>query len=89
MLRVTFLSALVLELLGTIGTAIIAVEIGLRLMYGRFGFESAFFILLLAPEFYFRCAPLVFVSTPVCLAFQQPGAFLKCWNSLLEMKRQP
>ena len=51
-LRVTFLSALVLELLGTIGTAIIAVEIGLRLLYGRIGFESAFFILLLAPEFY-------------------------------------
>lgn len=54
-LRVTFLSALVLELLGTIGTAIIAVEIGLRLLYGRIGFEPAFFILLLAPDFY---APL-------------------------------
>lgn len=51
-LRITFLSALALELLGTIGTAIIAVEIGLRLLYGRMGFESAFFILLLAPEFY-------------------------------------
>jgi len=54
-LRVTFLSALVLELLGTIGTAIIAVEIGLRLLYGRISFEPAFFILLLAPDFY---APL-------------------------------
>lgn len=51
-LRVTFLSALALELLGTIGTAIIAVEVGLRLLYGRMGFESAFFLLLLAPEFY-------------------------------------
>ncbi len=51
-LRVTFLSALVLELLSTIGTAIIAVEIGLRLLYGHMGFESAFFILLLAPDFY-------------------------------------
>jgi ATP-binding cassette, subfamily C, bacterial CydD len=51
-LRVTFLSALVLELLGTIGTAIIAVQIGLRLLYGMLGFEEAFFILLLAPEFY-------------------------------------
>ena len=51
-LRVTFLSALVLELLGTIGTAIIAVEVGLRLLYGRMDFEAAFFILLLAPEFY-------------------------------------
>lgn len=51
-LRVTFLSALVLELLSTMGTAIIAVEIGLRLLYGRMTFESAFFLLLLAPEFY-------------------------------------
>lgn len=51
-LRVTFLSALALELLSTMGTAIIAVEIGLRLLYGRMGFESAFFLLLLAPEFY-------------------------------------
>ncbi len=51
-LRVTFLSALALELLSTIGTAIIAVEIGLRLLYGRIGFEGAFFLLLLAPEFY-------------------------------------
>lgn len=51
-LRVTFLSALALELLGTLGTAIIAVETGLRLLYGRLDFQSAFFILLLAPEFY-------------------------------------
>lgn len=51
-LRVTFLSALVLELLSTIGTAIIAVEVGLRLLYGHMTFENALFILLLAPEFY-------------------------------------
>lgn len=51
-LRVTFLSALVLELVATISTAVIAVQIGLRLMYGRMIFEDAFFVLLLAPEFY-------------------------------------
>ncbi len=51
-LRVTFLSALVLELVGTLSTAVIAVQIGLRLLYGRVGFEEAFFLLLLAPEFY-------------------------------------
>lgn len=51
-LRVTFLSALALELLSTIGTAIVAVQIGLRLLYGRLDFETAFFLLLLAPEFY-------------------------------------
>jgi len=51
-LRITFLSALVLELLATLSTAVVAVEIGLRLLYGRILFEQAFFILLIAPEFY-------------------------------------
>jgi len=51
-LRVTFLSALVLEMVGTLSTAIIAVQIGLRLLYGQLPFVDAFFILLLAPEFY-------------------------------------
>lgn len=52
-LRVTFLSALALELIATISTAVVAVEIGLRLLYGRLVFEQAFFVLVLAPEFYF------------------------------------
>jgi ATP-binding cassette subfamily C protein CydD len=51
-LRVAFLSALVLELVATISTAVVAVEVGLRLLYGRLAFEQAFFVLLLAPEFY-------------------------------------
>jgi ATP-binding cassette, subfamily C, bacterial CydCD len=51
-LRITFLSALVLEMVATISTAIIAVEVGLRLLYGRMAFEQALFLLVLAPEFY-------------------------------------
>jgi len=51
-LRVTFLSALVLEMVSTLSTAVVAVEVGLRLLYGRLSFEQAFFVLLLAPEFY-------------------------------------
>jgi thiol reductant ABC exporter CydD subunit len=51
-LRVTFLSALALELLTTISTAIIAVEIGFRLLYRNMDFLPAFFILVLAPDFY-------------------------------------
>ena len=51
-LRVAFISALALELLATVGVAVIAVQIGLRLLYGGIGFETAFFVLLLAPEFY-------------------------------------
>ena len=51
-LRVAFLSALVLEMLATISTAIIAVEIGLRLLYARMEFADALFILILAPDYY-------------------------------------
>ena len=51
-LRVAFLSALVLEMVATLSTAVVAVEIGLRLLYGRLVFEQAFFVLILTPEFY-------------------------------------
>ena len=54
-LRVAFLSALVLELIGTISTAMIAVYLGVSLVYGEVEFLPSFFILLLAPDFY---APL-------------------------------
>ncbi|WP_205703903.1 thiol reductant ABC exporter subunit CydD [Candidatus Chloroploca sp. Khr17] len=51
-LRIAFLSAFALELIASLSTAIIAVEIGLRLLYGRMAFEPALTILILAPEFY-------------------------------------
>jgi len=51
-LRVAFLSALTLELVATLSVAVIAVEIGLRLLYGQIAFDRALFVLLLAPEFY-------------------------------------
>ena len=51
-LRVTFLSALALELLATLSTAVVAVEIGLRLLNGSLAYQPALMILLLAPEFY-------------------------------------
>jgi ATP-binding cassette, subfamily C, bacterial CydD len=51
-LRVAFLSALVLELLATLSVAIVAVEVGLRLLYGHLAFREAFFVLVLAPEFF-------------------------------------
>jgi ATP-binding cassette subfamily C protein CydD len=51
-LKITFLSAFVLEMVATIATAVVAVEIGLRLLYGQIAFQQAFFILLVAPEFY-------------------------------------
>lgn len=51
-LKVAFLSALVLELAATISTALVAVSVGLRLLYFKLAFSQAFFLLLLAPEFY-------------------------------------
>ena len=51
-LKIAFLSALVLEMAATISTAVVAVEIGLRLMYAHMAFQPALFILILAPEFY-------------------------------------
>jgi ATP-binding cassette subfamily C protein CydCD len=51
-LRIAFLSALALELLAAISTALVAVTIGLRLLAGTLGFESGLGILILAPEVY-------------------------------------
>ena len=51
-LRLAFVSALVLEALATLGTAVVAVEVGLRLLYARVEFREALFVLVLAPEFY-------------------------------------
>src|ERR1700734_4068609 len=49
-LRVAFLSALVLELAAAVATALVAVEVGLRLLYGHMGYETALLVLLLTPE---------------------------------------
>ena len=49
-LRVAFLSALVLELSAALATALVAVEVGLRLLYGHLGYETALLVLLLTPE---------------------------------------
>ena len=51
-LRVAFLSSLVMELTATLSVAVVAVEIGVRLLNGGITFERAFFVLVLAPEFY-------------------------------------
>jgi ATP-binding cassette subfamily C protein CydD len=52
-LRISFLSALVLELAATISVAVIAVSIGLRLVGGSMDFFPALTVLVLAPEVYF------------------------------------
>jgi ATP-binding cassette subfamily C protein CydD len=51
-LRVAFLSALALELTAAVATALVAVEIGLRLLAGHVGYQTALLVLLLTPEAY-------------------------------------
>ena len=51
-LRVSFLSALVLELLSTVAVALVAVSIGLRLDAGRFTLTQGLIVLILVPEVY-------------------------------------
>ena len=52
-LKIAFLSGLVLELAASLSTALVAVEIGVRLVTGQISFFSGLLVLLLAPEFYF------------------------------------
>ncbi len=51
-LRLAFLSSLVLELLATISVALVAVEVGLRLVGGGLELRTALVVLILAPEVY-------------------------------------
>jgi ATP-binding cassette, subfamily C, bacterial CydD len=54
-LRVAFLSGSVLELAATLGVALVAVTVGVRLADGGLGLQAGLIVLLLAPELY---APL-------------------------------
>lgn len=51
-LRAAFLSALVLEALTTLSVAVVAVSIGLRLVYGQLDLYTGLAALILAPEVY-------------------------------------
>jgi thiol reductant ABC exporter CydD subunit len=81
-LRISFLSALVLELAATISVAVIAVSIGLRLVGGSMDFFPALTVLVLAPEVYFplRNAASLFHASA------DGGAAL---SELLELKSAP
>ena len=51
-LRVAFLSGSILELAATLGIALVAVVVGVRLAEGGIGFEPALTVLVLVPELY-------------------------------------
>jgi ATP-binding cassette, subfamily C, bacterial CydD len=51
-LRVAFLSGAVLELAATMGVALVAVTVGVRIVEGGLGLEAGLTVLVLAPELY-------------------------------------
>jgi thiol reductant ABC exporter CydD subunit len=51
-LRIAFLSGFVLELAAALATALVAVEVGLRLLAGHMSYQTALLVLLLTPEAY-------------------------------------
>ncbi|MGH3129034.1 MAG: thiol reductant ABC exporter subunit CydD, partial [Gaiellaceae bacterium] len=51
-LRLAFLSGSILELAATLGIALVAVVVGVRLVEGGIGFEPALTVLVLVPELY-------------------------------------
>lgn len=81
-LRVAFLSSLVLEFLASVSIAIVAVLVGFRLLYGEMDFFYGFFALLLAPEFYF---PLRNMGTHYHARLEAIGAAEK----MLDILEQP
>ena len=82
-LRVSFLSALALELLATISVAIVAVGIGLRLVNGELDLETGLMVLILAPEVYL---PIRMVGTQFHAAVEG----MEAWQQAAPMlERQP
>jgi ATP-binding cassette, subfamily C, bacterial CydD len=51
-LKIAFLSGMVLELAASISIALVAVQVGIRLIEGLMIYQLGLFVLLLAPEFY-------------------------------------
>jgi thiol reductant ABC exporter CydD subunit len=51
-LRLAFVSSLILELLATLSVALVAVEVGLRLVGGGLDLHTALVVLIVAPEVY-------------------------------------
>jgi ATP-binding cassette subfamily C protein CydD len=70
-LRVAFLSSVVLEFLATVSIAVVAVLVGFRLMWGELAFLPGLFALLLAPEFF---GPLRNMGTVYHLRMEAIGA---------------
>lgn len=71
-LYISFLSAFALELLATLSVAVVAVTIGFRLVYDQVSFETALFVLILAPEAFLPCGRLAPTSMTQQMEWPQP-----------------
>ena len=85
-LRVAFLSALVLELLATLGVALVAVSVGLRLVFGDVTLTTALTALLLAPEVFW---PLRRVGMEFHAAQDGKAAADKAFQLLETLQHRP
>ena len=72
-LRVAFLSGAVLELAATLGIALVAVTVGVRLVDGGIAFEPALTVLVLAPELYLPLRNMGRSSTRAPTASRSPA----------------
>ncbi len=89
-LKISFLSALALELCATISVALIAVSIGIRLVDDHISFVSALAVLILAPEVYFplrNAASLFHASADGTQALAELRAIKDAGNKKVEQQR--
>lgn len=88
-LRISFLSALALELCATISVALIAVSIGVRLVDDHISFVSSLAVLILAPEVYFplrNAASLFHASADGTQALAELSAVKKSAHQQVEQE---
>ncbi len=81
-LRLAFLSGTVLELAATLGVALVAVTVGVRLVDGGIAFEPALTVLVLAPELYLPLRNLA-------AGFHASSDGIAVADRLLELIEQP
>lgn len=82
-LRVSFLSSLVLELAGSIAIAVVAVSVGVRLLQGDIPLATAFSVLILVPDAF---APVRLVG----MAFHASTEGVEATGRVLDMlEREP
>lgn len=81
-LRISFLSALALEIIATLSVALIAVSIGLRLVGGSLSLKTGLFVLILSPEVYWPIRQ-------VALYFHAAADGVEAANRIFAILEQP